>query len=675
MTTASEISSAQANAASVADTFVSSAKAGLLEIKANVGNALAFVPTLEQPTIDYSPPRLATGTPAATPIPPNLPNVPTLPTTGNVTLGTLSAPVGLTLPERPATQDVSINAADLLASLPTITTATAPSATTVTLPSVPVLNGTASLKAAIANEPVLAAYAPPTKPLLATITDPVYLPYTEVSPFTPTSSFIGIAATLASAMPDQVPSSAFDFVPEPISVDELDSAMRDALRRGISGNGFATSEETLALKAGEGKMADAIAAAGERSARELSARGFPAPSGLLLAASRRAANDARREFAQTYANVVSEEARMNRADVATAISGGVQLIDMLNKYHMASVEIGYKVAVTLAEFEYKFFDLTISLAKSRDDFEQIRLGYAKAELDYNTQQLSAWRTSYDVNNAIAATNDNILHVYEAQQKAEALKAEIYATDVRVFTKQIDTNSVLLEQYKTVISARALSLESDKSALDLYKSELAGVAAVQQHDKLNVDIYNSTLAGNKLAVDLASTKVDATVKVALASADIDKAKLSAYVAEIGGQEVRARIDSEQQQAILRTNELAIQSQKLTSDIARMTLLAHEAEVGNLLSEYKVATATYATSLQEASRLDTLSINNQRLALDAAKSNAEITLQSSKANVDRAIKLGEMSVGAFTASTEIASRVAGSALSANNTMLELSSKAFT
>jgi hypothetical protein len=677
MPTVNEISTAVSTASATADRFTSAAYIGLQEIKLNMANILQFVPSIQQVSVDYTPPALNISSAPAAPAAPALPSTPTLPTSNVVALADVTAPVAITLPTRPTTQDITLDVASLLSGLQNTNIGAAPTTTPVSLPAVPVLNGVASLNAAIANEPVLASYVAPSKPILQAIADPAFLNYIDVTPFTPTSSFVGDAVSMVSNLPTSVTASlqtAFDFVPTPIDTDALEAGIREAINNGLSGNGFATSQESLAVKAGEGAMADSIAAAAERAANDFSARGFPAPSGLLLAASRRAANDARREFAQVYANVVSEEARMNRADVATAINSGTQLIDMLNKYHMAILDIAYKVAVSSAEFEYRFFDAVLNVAKAKDDFEQIRLGYAKAELDYNEQQLRAWLAQYEANASIAATNDNIFKVYDAQQKVETLKADLFGIEVNMFKNQLDTNSILLDQYKTVVSARATSLESDRLALDVYKAQLDGVTTVQQRDKLNIDIYSAGIAAEKLNVDKSIAIIDANVKGELAKADLARTQISAYTAEIGAEEAKARIASEQNKVTLQVNEQALQAQKLSSELARLTLLAHEAEVANLLSEYKVSTSTYATALQEASRLDTLSINNQRLALDHAKTTAELSLQSSIANADRAIKMGDLSVGAFKASTEIAARVAGSAMAAHNTVLEVSGKVF-
>ena len=209
---------------------------------------------------------------------------------------------------------------------------------------------------------------------------------------------------------------------------------------------------------------------------------------------------------------------------------------------------------------------------------------------------------------------------------------------------------------------------------MYKAQLDGVRAVQQQDKLAVDIYSANISADKLNVDKAVAVIDANVKGELAKADLARSQIGAYTAELGAEETKARIASEQDKAVLRTNEQALQAQKLTADLARMTLLAHEAEVSNLLSEYRISTSSYATSLQEASRLDTLSLNNQKLALEHATTVANLNLQSSVANVDRAVKMGDMSVGAFKASSEIAARVAGAAMSAHTTVLEASGKVF-
>ena len=678
MPTVNEITAAVDTASRTADKFISQAEIGLREIKLNMANILQYVPTIQNVAIDYSPPTLNTGNAPVTPTPPIIPSVPDLPTTGSVTLANLTEPVAITMPVRPVSQDITLDVNALLSSLPQHSSGiTPPQTTPVAIPPAPVLSGTGALVSAIANEPVLADYTPPTKPILDVIADPVFKDYVDVTPFTPTSTFVGTSLSVSTALPEEVSAElnrAFSFTPTPVDTDELEAGIRDAISRGLSGGGFATSAETEAIKAAQGRMADAIADAGERAARDLAARGFPAPSGLLLAASRRAANDARRDFAQTYATIVAEESRMNRDDVRTAIASGTAFIDMLNKYHMAIVELSYKVAVTTAEFQFRLFDMVVNLAKARDDFEQVRLGYAKAELDYNAQQLQAWLAQYEANRNIAAVNDNIYKVYEAQQRVQALKADLFSTEVNLFKSQVDTNAMLLDQYKSVISAKAAVLDGDRLVLDLYKAQLSGVGAVQQSDKLALDVYRAGLEADKLNVDKTIAIIDANVKAELAKADINKAQISAYVAEVGAEEAKARIAGERDKAVLRANEQAIQSQKLTAEVARLTLLAHEAEVANLLSEYKVSTSVYATALQEASRLDTLALNNHRLVLEHAKANADITLQSSIANVERALKMGDLSVGAFKASTEIAARVASSAMSAHNTVLELSGKVF-
>jgi hypothetical protein len=463
-------------------------------------------------------------------------------------------------------------------------------------------------------------------------------------------------------------------VPDVFTPDALETALKGTITKGLSGNGFATSQETALISQAAGAMADEIAAASNRAARDLAARGFKAPTGLLLAAQRKAAKEARRSFTEAYVNVLANESKMNREDASTALNVGYDYINMLRQFYLSLVDVAYRAWAAVADFSFKVYQAEVARATAADEFERIRLAYGGYELEIEKMKLEVAKFQIEENRYVIEANKNILAVYEAQVGVQRLKVDLFNAQLSAHANIIQRNAQLLDAYKTEISAAATVLDVNKNLIAAYRAEVEAAMSVNDINKSNISLYSSQIEANKQQVSLAVAQTEASWKAAEMQNKLDIGAVDIYKATVSAEEARVSAEATAARATIERNRAAIDADRAKTDLYRLQLTAHEATVSNLLGAYKVEASAYAAALQEASRVDTVHANNARAAIDVAKANAQLGIEATRANIERALRIGQMTTEQLKAVSDISAQVASAAMSGQQTMLELSSKVF-
>lgn len=271
-------------------------------------------------------------------------------------------------------------------------------------------------------------------------------------------------------------------------------------------------------------------------------------------------------------------------------------------------------------------------------------------------------------------------IYNAKVQAYSATVEFYKVKVETYTAQIGAQTALVEVYKAQIEGEKLKVEINSELISEYKALIEAAMT-------NVEIYKAELGGIQIKADIEKTKVQlygefvqafaarvnaytAEIEAYKASLQAEQTKEQVYATQVSAYKTqvdaatalvenrvaifKARIDAKQSQyegykAAVQGASAAVdaqvRSQGLLVDIYRANIAADESYNTVLTSQWdatlKQTDAIAQIGIASAQANGQLYISARGLAIEAAKSGAQISAQVAAAGINSVNYSGSVS----------------------------------
>jgi len=407
-------------------------------------------------------------------------------------------------PDRPSDSEIAVaeytrpNVPTLTAEVPTLNI---PSAPTTAVPIAPAEPGAVS-------EPTLEAWVDYDFPELPVLADD------SIAALSPVS-IEDISRTL--------PTLTFTAPENTFSYDEMEysSDLRSAIETLLLGDvedggyGIEPSDEQALFERARDRETQAAEVAVAEVRRGTAARGFPLPTGSLLAAERAAAQQVAAALSGINREITLERSRLYVQARQFAVTQGVSWESALLTYTGAKQERALRAATSVAEFALSYFQAQIAQFNVQIALRQLDRELAVTALEQTRTRLEEYRLTLERSQTLDARNESKIRQYTAQVDAvriayeaqevrdrratveaeiERLKLELNAQQVQVYAARVQARKDEFDAYATAVRAENLNLEQ-------YDRELARqdrrVAAAVAENEMQVQQYRSRIAEKEL----------------------------------------------------------------------------------------------------------------------------------------------------------------------------------
>lgn len=334
---------------------------------------------------------------------------------------------------------------------------------------------------------------------------------------------------------------------------------------------------------------------------EHAARGFTMPDGMLTARV-----DALRDEALIKKQALNREIAIKMAELQVqnvrwaceqAIASENVLFNIWNnmaqrQFEAAKVQLDsqlalYNAQVALFNAKMSAYGTEAQVYKTKLDAELSRIEVFKAELEGELArgQLNEQKVKIYSEQVRALLTD--VEIYKAEMQGAALQADVnknlidaYKADVQAYAERINADKVRFEAYESRIKGelgKAQILDAEARAYASYVSGQASVADVEVKI-MQGDISKNELLIRKYLADLEADKARMQYQVSAvqANAEAHKANTQRYVAVVGAEESRLKLEITAKEAEMRV-ALALYDAEVKKYIADMEQLIRKAGV--------------------------------------------------------------------------------------------------
>lgn len=330
---------------------------------------------------------------------------------------------------------------------------------------------------------------------------------------------------------------------------------------------------------------------------------------LWFRARDRAAQQARTEVEEALRRAAATTFTMPQGSVTAA----VEIAE--DKGQKSLSEANREIALRRSELYVEGRKFTIQQVQS---YEKIRIDL------YNATQERALNYSKSVVELGVV-------VYEAGVKNYQAQLEGYKAEAQVFGERIRGELAKAELYKSQVEAERLRVDFNRAKLDafqaqvnainatveLYKSRIAAANALMQVQAQRLDVFRTQVSAYSERVRAKEAEYNiyqAQIRGQLAQVDVYKSQIDAYNARLSGLDTRARIQ-------VQNNEALLQSFRVASQSYGNQLESFNKQVSARLDEARTKGMLYATD-----------IDAYRAAVSGAMESAKVQTDLSRFNLE-------------------------------------------
>lgn len=492
--------------------------------------------------------------------------------------------------------DLQIEPFDIEA--PLITYGTAPTPFTGSLPDAPGIN-------LAFDDPTLSVTLPAAPDLLTL----------NVRPFSGIDipTFDAAAPTL-----DIVAPSIREYTPGAQYTSELLTTLQSTLVDRIQNGGTGLGDAELAIWE-RGREREARAGADAvRKLDQMESLGYALPPGIYLDARLKIITETDYAERGHSREVMIESARLQLENVKNALSVATQLEGQL---------IDYTNAV-----EQRLFEST-------------RYATEAGVTIYNAR-VQAFAASVDAFRARVA-------VYEAQVRAETQKVEAYRAEIAAEEAKARVNQSLVEQYRAQIDAAL-------SSIRIYEAQIAGIQAKVDIEKTRVMIFGEQVRGYTAQVNAYTAGVEAF----RASMQAEQTKQQVYQSQV--EAFTARVNASARQIDARVSAYRGRIEAKTAEIEgyRASIQGESSRIQALAQTSGVVSDVYKSQVQAISAYNDLGLKQWQAVLDQNQRTSEIAVNAAKANAELYITTRSLALDAAKTGAQVAAQIGSAAINAFN-----------
>jgi len=515
----------------------------------------------------------------------------------------------------PATSPITTNfptAPANTAQRPTIITPTAPAAFSGTAPA----------------EPTLGAVAIPVKPVLDTsIPVPALLGITiPQAPSTIYPDFDAVLAPHGLRAPDAI----FNYVE-----DFYDSALLQTLIAKLIGDivngttGLHPAAEAAIWARGVEREAETTKQAKDDALREGAARGFSYPTGATAARLESIEQAGMSKRVELSREIMVKQAELAQNNMQFAITQGIDLEGKLMQFTSQYAQRAFEAAKTAFSAQFDAFNAAVALYNAEVNTYQVESVVYKARIEGESLKLEAFRQEIEAQKLIGEINKDSIAIYTAQFQALQIQADLYKTTMQAAQIAMDIEKAKIDAYKSQVDAFQSLVMANKAEFDAYASQVQAEMSKAEIYRTDIAAYQSTIQAYAAQVTAESSRVDAEARVQELTQKNYALQLDGYKSAVSAEAERMRAYATQVTA--------------RADVYRAEVQGYSAEVQAQVSKYQSETAQRIAAFEASVRGVQIELDASIRATQMAVSAIDGAAKNSAAIAASAINAVNVSAG--------------------------------
>jgi hypothetical protein len=421
-----------------------------------------------------------------------------------------------------------------------------------------------------------------------------------------------------------IPTGSFNFVEQGYQSDLLDS-VKNQLKQDIQQGrlGIHPAIETAIWDRARAREAANVERMRHEALEGFAARGFSLPGGVLTARLQPAEQEAAHLDSSQSRDVAIEQARMAQQHLQFALMTAVQLEEPLINYANAVSQRAWETQKAILEASISIFNARIQKFQSDVQAYATYAQIFKTRVEAELTKLQQYRTELEARKLIGDLNLQDLEAFKAQIGAIEQIVRVYSTEVSAVRERVSIESLKLEQHKSKVETFTAQVRAKAEEYNAFATEIQGEMAKVNIFDTQARAYHAQVSGYRGLLEALSVKNRSDIEVNQHKVEITRARWENF---------RAR--------------LAAEAERL-----RSTATAYQARIQGYSAEV-AGQDTQVRSQQETFRIQSANADRQ----------AQLHLQESIAEIDRATKAVTLLIESLKAGSTVASQLAASALSA-------------
>lgn len=381
-------------------------------------------------------------------------------------------------------------------------------------------------------------------------------------------------------------------------VDEVVLKLREIW---AGGNGIpAAVEQAMWERAANREDLD-VARAISAATIEHAARGFTMPDGMLTARIDAIRDEALVRKAALNREIAIKMAELQVQNVRWACEQAVAAENALFNIWNNMAQRQFEAAKIQLDSQLALYNSQVALFNAKMSAYGTEAQVYKTKLDAELSRIQVFKAQLDGELARGTLNEQKVKIYSEQVRALLTDVEIYKAEMQGASLQADVNKNLIDAYKADVQAYAERINADKVRFDAYESRVKGELGKAQILDAEARAYASYVSGQASVADvevkimqgdisknellirkyLADLEADKArmqyqVSAVQANAEAHKANTQRYVAVVGAEESRLKLEITAKEAEMRV-ALALYDAEVKKYIADMEQLIRKAGV--------------------------------------------------------------------------------------------------
>lgn len=383
----------------------------------------------------------------------------------------------------------------------------------------------------------------------------------------------------------------------------------------------------------------AVEAAGN-TMREVAARGFTLPTGMMLAQMDKAFQEERDTVAKAATDIATMQAELILKNTQFAVTTAKELRTTVFSHALEYSRNLLSINQQASEYARNMSDVLLAAYESERAMYQQYLTYLQLLSGQYELQIKAALSQIDI--------------YKAELEGVKTQVEVDQSRVALYEALIQGEQAKVQFYSAQVQAISEEVKAKSLAIDAYKSEVQAYGIKAQVKQTEVSVYEALLRGEQ-------TRLQAEL-----------AKLEGYKAEINAYDSQVRAYATEVQAVVNKNRTVIEAYQaeIQAAIADADVQAKDGEVR--LRQYTAALEAYKAQLEK-------SLADSKLDIEVQLANLKQAMENQRLATETYVKEAEMVIGHATSQSQVAvaagrsyAALASSALNAQNSVLQLASE---
>ena len=368
------------------------------------------------------------------------------------------------------------------------------------------------------------------------------------------------------------------------------SVLKDTLVQKIindlnnGGYGIEVNDEAAIWARARERETRSTEAAIQDMARQLAARGFMVPQGVLNNVVAAAAQSAVEKNSSLTRDIMVKKADLfqeQRKITLAAAQQAEQMLEQLFGYARerilqsakANVELGIRV------YEAKLAKLNYKIAEARE-----------AALQYETVlrsqlvPMQVWKEALEGKKLAATINQQQVDVFKAQWDAQRARIEAHRNTIEIAKAQSEFNMLKLQAFKLTVDVYSEQVKAKEAEFHMYESSVRGEIAKVEAFRAQVDAYSGQASAKKLEYEGRAQELNAKVQAASLRLEAYKSAITKYSADIQGSIASVTAEAHVAEVTQRSVSLSIEAQ---GALANANIVANKAAADIAMQNAKIS----------------------------------------------------------------------------------------